>query len=35
MIPGAALKEYAGAPHGLFFTEKDRLNQDLLAFIRA
>ncbi len=35
MIPGATLKEYAGAPHGLFFTEKDRLNQDLLAFIQA
>jgi pimeloyl-ACP methyl ester carboxylesterase len=32
-IPGATLKEYGGAPHGLFFTEKDRLNQDLLAFI--
>ncbi len=34
MIPGARLVEYAGAPHGLFFTEKDRLNQDLLAFIQ-
>ena len=34
MIPGAELREYSGAPHGLFFTEKDRLNQDLLAFIR-
>jgi non-heme chloroperoxidase len=34
MIPGAELLEYSGAPHGLFFTEKDRLNQDLLAFIR-
>ncbi len=34
MIPGAVLKTYAGAPHALFFTEKDRLNQDLLAFIR-
>lgn len=35
MIAGAELKVYAGAPHGLFFTEKDRLNQDLLGFIRA
>ena len=35
MIPGAKYLEYAGAPHGLFFTEKDRLNQDLLAFVRA
>ncbi len=33
MIPGAELLVYKGAPHGLFFTEKDRLNQDLLAFI--
>jgi non-heme chloroperoxidase len=33
MIPGAQLKVYDGAPHGLFFPEKDRLNQDLLAFI--
>ncbi|MES2713798.1 MAG: alpha/beta hydrolase [Pseudomonadota bacterium] len=34
MIPGATLLEYTGAPHGLFFTEKDRLNQDLLEFFR-
>ncbi len=34
MIPGATLLEYAGAPHGLFFTEKERLNRDLLAFFR-
>jgi pimeloyl-ACP methyl ester carboxylesterase len=33
MIPGATLVEYPGAPHGLFFTEKDRLNQDLIGFI--
>lgn len=33
-IPGAAIKEYAGAPHGLFVTEKDRLARDLLAFLR-
>ena len=35
MIADAELKVYAGAPHGLFFTEKDRLNQDLLAFVQA
>ncbi len=35
LVPGAVLKEYAGAPHGLFFTEKDRLNRDLLEFIQA
>ncbi len=34
MIAGSEYKEYPGAPHGLFFTEKDRLNQDLLAFIK-
>ena len=35
MIPGATLLEYAGAPHGLFYTEKDRLNRDLLTFFGA
>ena len=35
MIPQAELKVYDDAPHGLFFTEKDRLNKDLLAFIGA
>ena len=34
-IKGAVYKEYAGAPHGLFVTEKDRLAQDLLEFIRS
>jgi len=34
MIPAAELKIYAGAPHALFFTEKDRLNEDLLTFVR-
>ena len=34
MIPAAKYIEYAGAPHALTFTEKDRLNADLLAFIR-
>jgi pimeloyl-ACP methyl ester carboxylesterase len=33
MIRGAQLKVYDGAPHALFFTGKDHLNQDLLAFI--
>lgn len=32
-IPGARLIEYEGAPHGLFETEKDRLAEDLLAFL--
>ena len=33
LVPGAKLVEYEGAPHALFFTEKDRLNADLLRFI--
>jgi pimeloyl-ACP methyl ester carboxylesterase len=32
-IPGSQLKVYPGAPHGLFLTHKDRLNEDLLAFL--
>lgn len=31
-IPGARLVEYPGAAHGLFYTEKDRLTEDLLRF---
>lgn len=34
LLPNARLVEYAGAPHGLFYTEKDKLNADLLAFAR-
>jgi non-heme chloroperoxidase len=33
LFPNATLKVYEGAPHGVLFTHKDRLNQDLLAFI--
>jgi len=33
LLPQAQYIEYDGAPHGLNVTEKDRLNQDLLAFI--
>jgi non-heme chloroperoxidase len=33
MIPGAQYKVYEGEPHGLFFTSKDELSRDLLAFI--
>jgi non-heme chloroperoxidase len=32
-IPGAQLLEYDGAPHGFFYTHKDQLNGDLLAFL--
>ncbi|QJX45718.1 alpha/beta hydrolase [Hymenobacter taeanensis] len=31
-VPHAQFVEYSGAPHGLFITEKDRLNRDLLVF---
>jgi non-heme chloroperoxidase len=34
LVKGAVLKVYEGAPHGLPITLKDRLNQDLLDFIR-
>jgi len=33
-LPSAQYLVYDGAPHGLFVTEKDRLNEDLLAFIQ-
>jgi non-heme chloroperoxidase len=33
MIAGSTFIEYEGAPHATFFTAKDRLNADLLAFI--
>ena len=34
LIPNAKLTVYKGAPHGLCSTLKDRVNEDLLAFIR-
>ena len=34
LIKGSELKVYPGAPHGLTDTHKDRVNADLLAFIR-
>lgn len=35
MIKNARLEVYKGAPHGLCSTLKDRVNADLLSFIRA
>jgi non-heme chloroperoxidase len=35
LVPHADLKVYAGAPHGLADTHKDRLNTDLLEFVTA
>jgi len=34
LVKGAQLIVYAGAPHGLTDTHKDRLNNDLLAFAK-
>jgi pimeloyl-ACP methyl ester carboxylesterase len=34
LIPGSRLIVYEGAPHGLMLTHVERLNADLLAFIR-
>ena len=35
IVPGAQLKVYEGAPHGIPTTHKDRLNGDLLEFFKA
>ncbi len=35
LIKGATLKVYEGAPHGMCTTLKDRVNDELLAFIRS
>jgi non-heme chloroperoxidase len=35
IVKGATLKVYKGAPHGLCTTLKDKVNEDLLAFIEA
>ena len=35
IVKGAKLIVYKGAPHGMCTTEKDRVNADLLAFIKA
>lgn len=32
MIPNAVYKVYEGAPHGLFYTERKRLNADIIDF---
>lgn len=32
-IPNSRLIVYEGAPHGLFYTDRNRLNKDLLAFL--
>lgn len=35
MINGSVYKVYEGAPHGLWFTHKEKLNRDLVDFIHA
>jgi len=35
MISGSQYLVYKGAPHGLFYTHKDKLNQDLIQFVNA
>lgn len=35
LVPHAELKVYEGAPHGLADTHKQRLNQDMLAFLKS
>jgi pimeloyl-ACP methyl ester carboxylesterase len=34
LIPNATLRVYEGAPHGLLFTHRTRLNEDLADFAR-
>lgn len=34
-IPGSKLIIYEGSPHGLFYTEKHRLNDDILDFVES
>lgn len=35
LLPNAQLKVYTGAPHGLIYTHKDQVNEDLLNFARS
>jgi non-heme chloroperoxidase len=35
LVNGAILKIYQGAPHGICTTLKDRVNEELLGFIRS
>ena len=34
LIPGAQLIVYEGGPHGLYFTQKEKLNRDIVRFVR-
>jgi non-heme chloroperoxidase len=35
LIKNATLKIYKGAPHGIAYTHKDKLNADLLEFLQS
>jgi len=35
LVKGSTLKVYPGLPHGMCSTNKDQINVDLLAFIKA
>jgi len=35
MVKGSQLSVFSGAPHGLFITDKERLNSELLTFIKS
>ena len=35
IVKGATLKIYKGAPHGMCTTDKDRVSEDLLSFLRS
>jgi non-heme chloroperoxidase len=35
LVPSAKLVIYAGGPHGITDTHKERLNDDLLSFIKS
>lgn len=35
LITGSVLKVYAGQPHGICITQKDRVNADLLEFLKS
>ena len=34
LLPNAVYHTYDSAPHGLFYTHKDRLNRDILSFVK-
>ena len=34
LVKNATLKIYAGAPHGIAYTHTDKLNADLLSFLK-